>query len=460
VADSNDVDVLIIGGGLAGLCALDAVLESGRSARLVEKTTALGGSTVLSSGLVAFAGTDEQRSCGIADSSARLREDLASTGLAMSDPALLDLYCGEQLATYRWLKDVGVVFGEPHAGSGQSVPRSHPVDTWALVTELARRARAKGGVIDLSTSAVRLLIEGERVEGATLRTASGDKRVHAGAVIFASGGFSRSESMLRRFAPAMAHALRAGGEGNTGDGLLMAAKIGAGLADLPYIKGTFGIFPFRSSAEEGTGILVVYKGAIAVNGHGERFINESLPYKVLGDACLAQPESLAYQIFDEQAMAQSESAVPIYDFRRRLEAGQIHQADTLEDLANGLGIDVEATLATVHAYNEAIQNGTSDAFGRTTLCGGVGTPTPIVRGPFYGFPSTTVMLATYCGITFDTETRVTDVYGAVIPGLYAAGEVTGGFHGNGYVTGTSLGKSSIFGRLAGQRAAQFVASGQ
>ena len=86
----------------------------------------------------------------------------------------------------------------------------------------------------------------------------------------------------------------------------------------------------------------------------------------------------------------------------------------------------------------------------------MGKPTPLDTPPYYGFPSTTVVLATYCGVRVDNETRVLDVFGTVIPGLYAAGEVTGGFHGDGYVTGSSLGKSAVFGRIAGRRATAFA----
>ncbi len=454
----DDLDVLVVGGGLAGLCALNAALERGARARLIEKTAALGGSTVLSSGLMAFAGTDEQCAAGVSDSADLLRADLEATGLGASEPALLDVYASRQLATYRWLKNLGVHFGEPHAGSGQSVPRSHPIDTWAVISALARRGRDLDGSIDVLSPAVRLMTDGERVVGATIELSNDLTQLRARTVVLASGGFSRNEAMLRRVAPAMAAALRAGGEGNIGDGLLMAAKIGAGQADLAYVKGTFGIFPFRSAAEEGTGILAVYKGAIAVNGFGRRFIDESLPYKVLGDACLAQPESLAYQIFDERVMDASDSAVPIYNFRRRLEAGQIQRADSLEGLADELGIDSAVLRLTVSQYNEAIEKGKPDDFGRTAVCGGVGFPQPIAVPPFYGYPSTTVVLATYCGVTFDVDARVTDVYGEVISGLYAAGEVTGGFHGNGYVTGSSLGKSAIFGRLAGENAADYARS--
>lgn len=450
----DDVDVIVIGGGLAGLCALNAALEGGCTARLIEKTNALGGSTVLSSGLVALTGTDEQASHGVVDSLELLRQDLTETGRGHCNSDLIDVYCREQLDTYRWMQSLGIQFGAPHAGSGQSVPRSHPIDTWNAIQTLARQARSLGAMIDVGVHARRLVTDGPRVVGVVVDERTKSREITARAAVLASGGFSRSEKMLRRFAPAMSRALRAGGEGNTGDGLLMASKIGAGLADLAFVKGTFGIFPFRSAAEEGTGILAVYKGAIVVNGYGERFINESLPYKILGDACLAQPESIAFQIFDSTTMECSDSAVAIYNFKRRLEAGQVVQAGSVSELAEKLGIDVEPLVATVRRYNEAVSSGASDAFGRSTLVGGVGRPRPIEIAPFYGFPSTTVVLATYCGVTFDEQTRVTDVYGDVIDGLYAAGEVTGGFHGDGYVTGSSLGKSAIFGRVAGREAAQ------
>ena len=460
VEPENDVDVVIVGGGLAGLCALNAALEIGARATLIEKTSSLGGSTVLSSGLMAFADTDEQHHEGIEDSPQKFRADLVVTGLHQNDPALLDVFENEQYSTYLWLKKVGVSFGQPHGGSGQSVPRSHRIDTWKLVTDLARRARELGGQIEVGVSASKLLTSAGRVIGVTASCERGEEKIRAGAVVLTSGGFSRNEELLAKVAPAMAPALRAGGDGNTGDGFLMARAIGAGQADMAFVKGTFGIFPFRSSAEEGTGILVVYKGAIAVNGFGNRFIDESLPYKLLGDACLAQPASLAYQIFDAQVMGESESSVPIYDFRRRLDAGQIRQSETLEELAVELGIDESNLLETVNSYNHAIENGETDSFNRTTLCGGVGKPVALMKPPFYGYPSTTVVLATYCGVTVDRASRVTDVRGDAIPGLYAAGEVTGGFHGNGYVTGSSLGKSAVFGRIAGNRAAQFARSDQ
>lgn len=450
------LDVVVVGGGLAGMVSLNAALEAGASALLIERTSALGGSTVLSSGLMAFAGTDEQAQAGIVDDVESLRADIVRTGRGRSRPELVDAYCRDQRAAYRWLQGCGVTFGAPHAGSGQSVPRSHHVDPSAAIEALRRRALAAGGQVRLDTRARRLLVEDGRVRGLVTGGAPGaesGERIPAGSVVLTSGGFSRSEELLRRYAPAMERALRAGGAGNTGDGLVMAEEAGAALTDMDFVKGTFGIFPWRSAAEEGTGILAVYQGAIAVNGFGRRFVDESLPYKVIGDACLAQPEALAFQIFDQEVMARADATVPIYSFGRRLEAGQIRRAETLADLAGQLGIDPDALAGTVEDYNRRLESGQPDPFGRAALCGGVGRPAPLRTPPFYGYPSTTVVLATYCGLSVDAGSRVLDADGRAIPGLFAAGEVTGGFHGDGYVTGTSLGKAAVFGLLAGRAAA-------
>jgi fumarate reductase flavoprotein subunit len=455
-ADVVSADVVIAGGGMAGLAALLTAVEAGADALLLERGNDLGGSTVLSSGLLAFAGTAEQAAAGITDSADLLRRDLLTAGRDRNCAELVEAYCEHQLDTYRWLAARGTVFGHPHAASGQSVPRSHPIDTNAAIQGLAKRARAAGGRIVVAARARRLLTEGGRVTGVAADSGDGRLEVRAAATVLATGGFSRSGELMTRFAPGMGKALRHGGAGSTGDGLLMACKLGAGLADLPYVKGTFGIFPWPSAGEEGTGILAVYKGAIAVNGFGMRFVNESLPYKEIGDACLAQPGEIAFQVFDAAVLAASDAGVPIYDFRKRITNRQVQQADTIAGLADKLGVPPGSLAKTVTEYNARITVGQPDPLGRETLSGGVGTPVPLVTPPFYGFPSATVVLATYAGITIDGNARVLDVYGDPVPGLYAAGEVTGGLHGAGYVTGTSIGKSAIFGRLAGAAAVELA----
>ncbi len=447
------VGVLVLGSGLAGCAALLAAAEAGQYAVMLEKTDAIGGSTVRSAGLSAYAGTDEQATQGIADSTELLRKDLLETGKHRNDEALVDLYCAHQLDTYRWLKAHGVRYGEVHAASGQSAPRSHPTDTTGMLAMLLKAAGRLGARLVMDTAARRLLREDGRVVGVEVDGPGGPHRIEADAVVVATGGFSQDAELLARFAPQMEHALRAGGPGCTGDGMLMAWQLGAGVVDTPYVKGTYGIYHRPHPDEDGTGILAVYKGAIAVNREGRRFVDESLPYKEIGDAALAQPGVTTWQVFDARVMAASNDEVPIYEFAGRDRAGMLLRGDTVEELEAAIGLPEGSLVATVADYNDRIAAGARDALGRAHLSGGVGTPFPLEQPPFYAHPSGTVVLATYCGLTVDTRMRVLDVYGEPIERLYAAGEVIGGFHGAGYMTGTSIGKSGIFGRIAGTHAA-------
>ena len=449
-------DVLVLGTGQAGLCAAVAAAQRGASVLVLEKLAFPGGSTSMSSGLSAYAGTDEQVALGIHDSAESLRADILATGQGRCDESLVDVYCREQLTTYRWLKDLGVTYGHVHAGSGQSVARSHSTDPSRMIDTLLRRAEELGASVEFGIRAVQLLVEAEAVVGVLCEISGALVEVRAASVVLATGGFSRNLELLERFVPHMANAIHGGAVGSEGDGLLMGWKAGADFRDTPYVKGTFGIYPGDDPREGGTGILAVYKGAVAVNFSGRRFVDESLPYKALGDACLAQEGHLAWQVFDQQTMDRDDPDVHIYWFSGRLATGLLETADTLEELADKIGVPADELIRTVEGYNAAVRGEHLDAFGRRTLSGTEELPTELSRPPFYAHLSGSSVLATYCGLTVDPETRVLDVYGEPIPGLFAAGEVTGGFHGNGYVTGTSVGKSGIFGRLAGLAACAYA----
>lgn len=454
----DQVGVVVLGGGLAGAAAMLAAAEEGQYVVLLEKLPVLGGSTIRSAGLSAFVGTDEQREQGIEDSEELLREDLLRVGLHRNDPGLVDTYVAHQAETYRWLKGHGVEYGHIHAASGQSAPRSHPSDTTAMLRSLFTAAGRLGARIIVDAPVERLLSESAdgvtRVTGVVVERDGQQHTIRCDAVVIATGGFARDRELLDRVAPQMEHALLAGGPGNSGDGMVMAQALGAGVRDLPWIKGTYGIYHEPHPDEDGTGILAVYKGAIMVDVHGRRFVDESRPYKELGDASLAQESGQTWQVFDSRAMAQTSDEVPIYDFANRLAAGMLETAGTIEELAERLGTDAGVLEETVRDYNARIAAGKPDAFGREHLVGAVGRPTPLDAPPFYAQRSGTVVLATYCGLTIDPRMRVLDVFGAPIERLYAAGEVVGGLHGAGYMTGTSIGKSAIFGRLAGRHAAQ------
>lgn len=453
----SDVDLLVIGGGLAGYCAAHEAATQGMSTLLIEKEARNGGATVLSGGSFAFAGTPLQEKLGIDDSGERLYEDLRRVGGYENDDALVRAYVDEQRRAYDWLASLGVAFERVFVASGQSVPRAHSRNAREVLDIVAKRAHETGRVqVRFEVAARRLTRDapGAPVTGVVAEANGRSFPIRARhGVVLATGGFSRNESLLKLFAPNQAGAQRMGGPGNTGDGLLMAWQLGAGFRDMAYIKGTFGNHP-SAGPEDHFLLFPMYAGAIAVNSHAQRFVDESLSYKLIGEACLKQPGCIGYQVFDQPIFERGRRGIPSMDFQADLEAGRVISAPTLRQLAAKLGLAPDALERTVAEYNGFVERGVDQAFGRDGLCNHYGELVPISTAPFYAFASKSVVLATYCGLTVDAGARVKDVYGTVIPNLFAAGGVMGGFHGQAYMTGTANGKAVIFGRIAARSALQ------
>lgn len=445
-------DVVVVGGGLAGVCASITAAEHGADVLLLERQPELGGSTVLSGGFFALAGTPMQHELGIADSAETLYDDLRETGGYENDEALVHTYATAQSDLYAWLTGHGVTFNAVELSAGQSVARSHQTYTPELIRLLSEHATRDRGVrIVTDAQVVRLLRDG-RVTGVRVDIGGTEHDVTARrGVVLASGGFSRSEELLRTFAPRQARAMRIGGAGNTGTGLRMAWALGADVRDMGHVKGTFGTHP-SATTERHELLLAFYLGAVIVNKAGQRFVDESLDYKTLGDACLDQPDALCYQVFDQTVLDRSTPGVPLFDLPALHQRGLVVSAASWPELGDAVGIDGAALADTVERYNRALGTGT-DPFGRDGLCNHAGELVPLRRPPFYAFPSTSAVIATYCGLRITPDAEVVDVFDERIEGLYAAGEITGGFHGVAYQTGSSLGKAAVFGRIAGERAA-------
>lgn len=443
-------DLIILGGGLAGMCAAVEAGEQGANVLLLEKQDKLGGSTVLSSGYMAFAGTDMQEQAGIIDSTESLLFDMVEVGGGVNNQTLVAAYGKQQLETYQWLVDHGVEFRSLEAVSGHSVPRGHIIDPHQAIQSLFRKVKQLPNVtISFNAPARRLIKNAEGRIDTVLYVAEGKEKKERATkgVLIASGGFAKSEELLSQFAPQLKGALRIGGAGNHGDGIRMAWEHGAWIQDLPYLNGTYGFHPTAAGPVKSQG-LAFYKGAIMVNQLGKRFVNESISYKLLGKAAYEQPEQISYQVWDQNVMDKSVFDDPLYDFellkRRRL----LYSADTLEELADCIDVPLEVLEDTISRYNQGVLNGEDPDFGRNSLTHNYGKPTPIEKAPFYAFESTVAMLATYAGVSVNAVAQVVNPFGEHIPGLYAAGEVTGGFHGAGYMTGSSLGKAAVFGRIA------------
>jgi fumarate reductase flavoprotein subunit len=455
MSNTYQADLVVVGGGLAGFAAALAAVEQGVNVLLLEKTGEIGGSSAMSGGCLAFAGTDLQQENGIEDSSEKLFEDLINVGKGEADEALVKAYTNLQLNTYEWLKKYGVEF-QPviETASGQSVPRVHNVDPADMVRQLEKAVRQSGKVdILLNTRAKRLVRDtGGRVTGLHASRNGDDVEISAiKGVVLASGGFVKDQEMIHRFAPLYDHAAFIGGEGNEGDGLRMAWALGADLRDMVHIKGTYGKHPMDENNHHAC--LAVYKGAIAVNQEGKRYVDESLSYKLLGDACMQQSYGVTYQILDQTIMKSGDNRVRILDFERRLEEGLFVEADSLDELAKLLELPEDVFLTEVGAYNHAVANNELPEFDRKHLVHRHGSLRVIAEPPFYAYPSTAAVFGTYCGVRVEPNMQVIDVFGEPIEGLFAAGEMVGGFHGAAYMTGSALGKAAVFGRIAANTAA-------
>ncbi len=455
--DEREVDFLVVGAGLAGVSAALAAAEAGLRTLVLEKQPEIGGSSAMSGGCLAFAGTDIQRANGIEDSDALLFADLREVGRFENDEATVRAYVEEQLSTYAWLRAHGAEFGSMvEAASGQSAPRSHIVDPADLVRSLWARAKSTGAVrLITSARAARLCREGGGGPVAAVEVDGDGRRFTVRAsrgILLASGGFAGNPGLVHRFAPQYDEAQFVCGAGSEGDGLRMAWSLGADFRDTAYIKGTYGKHPIDETNHHAC--LAVYKGAIAVNQNGVRYVDESISYKLLGDACMAQPFASTYQILDRDILESGDDRVRILDFQRRLEEGLFIEADTLEALAEQAEIPADALAQTVARYNAFVARGADDDFGRKHLVHNHGALRKIERAPFYAYPSTAVVFGTYCGLCVDRSMQVLDVFGAPIPGLLAAGEVVGGLHGAAYMTGSALAKAAIFGRIAARTAAE------
>jgi fumarate reductase flavoprotein subunit len=443
-----DVDIVVVGGGGAGLSAATEAASRGAKVVVLEKTPALGGSSLICGGALAFAGTDMQEQKNVKDSNELFFKDLMKVGGDVNDKAMVKAYIDNQLDTYKWLKGLGVIFKGLGIASGMSVPRSHYVTPSQVIKTLGDAAKAKGAKVFLDRGASRLVLDEKtgRIRG--VKVEKGGKASYYGAkkgVILGSGGFSRNKELLAKFVPPMTNAKAMVGLGCYGDGLKMAWASGADIQDMPYIKATFGFDTEASSMADFA--LVYYKGALIVNKAGKRFVNESISYKLVGDAALMQPDAVGYQIYDSAIRAEANK-----DQLAKTEAlekkGRIKQANTIGELASAIGIAPAVLEATVNEYNANVEKGSDPLFGRNTLVSSFGKPVKIDKPPFYAMISTAYILGTYGGIRCDEKARVVNIYGEAVPGLYGAGEILGGVHGAAYMTGTAFGKALIFGRLA------------
>ncbi|WP_181779050.1 FAD-dependent oxidoreductase [Pseudonocardia pini] len=461
--DETTFDVVVVGAGLAGNAAALTAAEAGATVCLLEKGEAYGGTSVKAGGGLVFAGTDLQDEAGVRDDAEGLRTAIMDAGRGRSDPDTVEAYLDHQLDTYRWMSERGVAFDYFPDLVPRRLNRLHGTAPGHATEVLHRCSLAHPGVrYRVRTRGKRLVRGADGVVGGIVVESDGTEAVLTArrGVVLASGGFVRSDDLVATFAPEWLLTTRMGGTANTGDGLRMAWALGAAVADMAYVEASFGAsipnFPDVADTPgvEPTLLYPNSQGAVVVNREARRFADETLPYKELSAICVQQPDGIAFMVFDAAVMDRSLPTPSPADFSTALADGRLVEADTLEGLAEKVGLSPDALVSTIRRYNGHVDAGNDPDFGRPVDGSPASGGGRIDTGPFYAYPCRCGLTTTYCGLRVDRSLRVVDVFGEPIEGLFAAGEVVGGFHGAGYYSGTGLGKAAVFGRGAGLAAAE------
>ena len=444
-------DLIVVGAGGAGLAAAAHAAEKGLKVLILEKMAFPGGSSAICGGGSLVVGSDHQKKAGEKDSNELFFKDILETGGGLNNKDVVHAFVDHHLEVYNWFMKLGGKLQSDLLFASVSANRGVEIEPNSVLTALLNHAKKLGAKLYTATPATRLLYDpsSKRIVGVCAQKK--DKTVKYGAkkgVILASGGFARNKALLAKYVPRMVNTLTICGKGCDGDGLKMALAYGADVVDMPYIKATFAFNTKPQSINDSH--YTYWEGGIVVNKSGRRFVNESIPKKDVGDYVLEQEGGIGYCIYDEETRRISlKTARNNGSVLESEERGLVFKGNTIEEAAEKAGLDPKVVKATVEAYNRDIrEKGYDTAFGRKFLSGNMGKLREIKAGPFYVLPSTAVLLATYCGVKINGRMQVVDVFGDVIPGLWASGEVAGGFHGKTYLSATAFISAVVFGWVA------------
>lgn len=459
-----DFDVIVVGSGAAGLSAALSATEVGASVLVVEAEGIIGGSSRLSGGLMMGAGTRYQQALGIEDSPEALFHDYMTLNQWKVESAVVERLTQRAGAAVEWLGDHGVEFYDQMVyGGDETVPRVHcPIGRGqAVVDTLYARCRERGVEFALGQRIDRLVVDG----GAVCGVAVGDDEIRASSVVIATGGFGANDEKRRELFPSVhdtGWSYYIGADGSRGDALDFTRGVDAQVTG--FNRGLRLLHTDFDRMYE----AYIPGWLILVNREGRRFCNETAPYGIM-DGLMADQGDVAYAIFDHARLVEAtnlgvaryKQSIPgstkkqsphwnLDIIEMMLKEGKVHRAESLEELASEIAVPVDHLASTVSRVNQLVELGEDIDY--------LKDPTflePIAEGPFYAVevrPATCCFTA--CGLRIDRDARVLDEAGRAIPGLFAAGEVTGGVIGPRYVgSGNSYGNCVTMGRVAGQSAA-------
>ena len=418
---AESTDIVIIGSGGAGLSSAITATEKGAKVIVLEKMAYFGGNSNRSEGEMNAAGTKQQKAHGITDDTPeRFAADTIRGGHGLNDPALVKALTENAASAEEWLLDLGAHFCHRMGrGGGQTRARGHgPCDGSPVGIEIMRvlGERADKDHIDmrLNNRVTKILMKNGKVSGVQVKTPKGMETINAKAVILATGGFGANHKMVEKYRPELKGFSTTNHPGATGDGIILAQQVGAGLTDIEQIQ-------IHPTVIKKNGALISEsmraRGGFLLNKNGKRFTNELLTRDVVSANELKQPGGIAYLVIDnsiysKNKMAQNYTAEKL-----------MTKCDTIADVAKLIGVDEKVVQASFDQYHKAFDNKKDDLFGR---------PEMLIRmdqAPYFVAEVTPGIHHTMGGVKINTNAEVLTAEDQVIPGLYAAGEVTGGVHG-------------------------------
>ena len=440
-----DTDIVIVGGGGAGLTAAVEATKAGSSVVVVEKNGFVGGNTILCGGIYNAPDPELQEPEGIEDSPELFYEQTYEAGDEVGDPELVKVLTGDSYDGLEWLESIGMEFRDDIGqGAGSLYPRTHTAvkpNGTGFIDAFMENLEDKDATILTETTAEDIIMEDGKAVGIKAKNYDGsDLTINADqAVIVTTGGFSKNTDMVleykddEKWPDLDEDTISTNLDSITGDGITMGQEAGADLVDMEQMQFLYLGIPERGSI---TGVLDLQaEKVIFVNNEGERFVREDGRRDVISKAIFEQPDGTYWMVHSSDVLDfDTAKTVEQEDFKKVVEEGKYGwvQADTLEELAEKMDVPYENLQEAFDGYNKSFDEEVEeDEFGRTLFT------YPMKEGPYAAVPRTPALHHTMGGLKIDKESHVLDEDGNEIPGLYAAGEVTGGIHGANRVGGNA-----------------------
>lgn len=446
--DDTSCDIVVIGAGGAGLSAATQAASMGAHVIVLEKQGIIGGNTNYSTGGLNAAETSVQKKLGIADSRQSHYDDTMAGGYFLNDPSLVETLVNKAAAAVEWLISLGADLNNVGQLAGSSQKRTHRPDGGAaigphLMAVLSKAVKSENISVRTRNTVTTLIEQNGKVTGVKVSTPTGPYSIKAKAVIIATGGFGANLTMVGQYRPEFKDFNTSNHYGATGDAFGWISSLDVPLVDMDQIQ-------IHPTGEIGSHLLITEavrgNGAILVNREGVRFANEMLTRDKLSEAILAQSGKSAFLIFD-QSVRESLAAIENYS-----QQGLLTTASSTSELGQALKLPVSSFVKTMNKYQEYQTTGKDIEFGRN----GSEMPFPLTHAPFYAIEVEPVLHHTMGGIKINSKAEVVNKSGIPVPGLYAAGEVTGGVHGGNRLGGNAVADIIVFGQIAGTSAVNYI----